>query len=372
MTMIFRYRVFGKVFTIEYAEELAASARKSLQRQMSYYPAVKPDTETDVTISLRNDFTHRGSVVTDSCHEELADGFVVHFIKWSISYRMLDSKPYCEVILKKEANPLLRFFKKLYNIECLSPEERLRQIVTENVLLPVICFFSGKALIHCAAVCQPEGKALLIGGSGGTGKTSLSLELCRNRGYSFICDDMSVISAEGSIYPNLAFPKIYAYNTRGKKELKGLIRQRLSGVIYPIWYAKRFLLGDNKVRVSFSPDELYPDYCTDPVTVSRYFILSANASGSELTCRKAERDKAAESTINIIEREYADFFSHLKLHESFCNERNKTPLLSYQRVRKEWQNTLFSALKKIDLYAVDIPGSLSHREIQKKLRELIL
>ena len=84
---------------------------------------------------------------------------------------------------------------------------------------------SDLSLIHASGVVLSNGKAILLGGTGGIGKTSLELELCLNEKASFLTDDIAVIDKEGFLWPNLSFPKIYGYNLAGNKALK---RQLLS------------------------------------------------------------------------------------------------------------------------------------------------
>jgi len=88
------------------------------------------------------------------------------------------------------------------------------------MLIPSIYFNKNLAPVHCAGVSDHENRAILIGGTGGVGKTSLEMELCRNYGCSFINDDISVLDSDGWVYPNLAFPKIYGYNLENNDKVK--------------------------------------------------------------------------------------------------------------------------------------------------------
>jgi hypothetical protein len=363
--------IFGKAFSFEYSDKVSKTAVNSLQKQIGYYSFLENKEATDVRVMIRDSFSHKEAIAVNSTHEELEDGFVVNYVKWSISYRLKNNEVYSEVVLNKETNPFLRFLKRVNNIEFLTLEERLRQIVNENVLLPALYFFPDRALIHCSAIKNPGGEGILIGGKGGTGKTSLSMRLCREEDYSFICDDMSILTATGLIEPNMAFPKIYAYNVRGNKAMDKVVRNRMSNLEKIVWSSKRFLLGDNRVRISIPPDILYPEICKKPVRAARYYILDKQANSPSLTSQEINAELGADISAGIIEREYAEFNSHLKLHEIFCHEHNKAPIAAFDSVKENWKKSLFSALSQMQCFRITIPEGLSHQETLKGLREVI-
>ncbi len=58
----------------------------------------------------------------------------------------------------------------------------------------------GKAIVHAAAVSK-NGKGVLILGKQGSGKTSITLELCRKHGYSLVGNDLVLIGLKkGKVY----------------------------------------------------------------------------------------------------------------------------------------------------------------------------
>lgn len=59
-----------------------------------------------------------------------------------------------------------------------------------------------KYFIHCAIV-EKDGKATLISGEPGSGKTTLAMYLCMEKGYNFVCNDRAVIGIENGIPYNL-------------------------------------------------------------------------------------------------------------------------------------------------------------------------
>ncbi len=55
-----------------------------------------------------------------------------------------------------------------------------------------------KYFIHCAIV-EKNDKAILISGEPGSGKTTLAMYLCMEKGYNFVCNDRAVIGMEKGI-----------------------------------------------------------------------------------------------------------------------------------------------------------------------------
>jgi serine kinase of HPr protein (carbohydrate metabolism regulator) len=136
--------------------------------------------------------------------------------------------------------------------------ENITAILYELVLVPLNYFFSDKALVHASSMKNStNGKTVMFGGTGGVGKTSLELLLCRELGYSFISDDIAVIDKKGFVYSNLAYPKIYAYNAEGNQEIENLLFNKRSSIDKLQWKLSKNIRGLNKARRTISPDEIY-------------------------------------------------------------------------------------------------------------------
>ncbi len=98
-----------------------------------------------------------------------------------------------------------------------------RSILT---VLDWICAPRGTALVHAAAVAV-DGKAALISGWGGVGKTATLAKLCRRGAAEFIADDMLPVGADGTAH---ALPKpmfIYPYHEAVFPELFASDHKRL-------------------------------------------------------------------------------------------------------------------------------------------------
>ncbi len=67
---------------------------------------------------------------------------------------------------------------------------------------------NGMTLLHAAAI-EREGKTWLLVGANGTGKTRLTLELCRKEGFRFLADDMLVV-CDGQVLGIVEHPAVLA------------------------------------------------------------------------------------------------------------------------------------------------------------------
>lgn len=364
-----KYKIFGKVFSFNVNDDLNHRAQESLYHQLRYYPTVDTESKADVVVNIKDKSSYPVLTKLSDDHDEIENGFVIHYLKWSVAYQKKDAKVYCEVQLYEEKNPILYYLKKMNNIEFLSVFERLRQIINENVLLPAIYFFDGFAILHSAAVADKNKSAIMIGGSGGIGKTSLSLRLCRKKEYFFVADDMCVIDSEANLYPNLAFPKIYAYNIRNDLNLQSMVKSNLSYSKRILWQFKKYILGADKVRISLPPDKLYGRYYDELAKVSDYYMLSEKSDS--INCEKMDKQEAVKKTLDIMDIEYKEFHRHLLMHQQYCRENNVDPIITKQAVWDRWEKTLTNALSQVNCNRIEIPCTMTHLDKLDKLTELM-
>lgn len=129
---------------------------------------------------------------------ELLSGDFIPFIpEWRVEKREVEGLPYLECVfndiqeVKVDENGffisgLFEEFSESntipYFIHCILESERVNK---------------GKTTIHAAAVSK-NGKGVLILGKQGSGKTSITLELCRKRGYSLIGNDLVLAGIQGN------------------------------------------------------------------------------------------------------------------------------------------------------------------------------
>jgi len=338
---------------------------------MKLYPDADTK-ENDIIFKIVDHFDQDIIARNPGSHEETKQGFIIHFAKFSIHYtKNKENQVVCEIRPKFQKNFIMRYLKKLNNIQYDSVSERIAQIITENMLIPSIYFFEDLAPVHSAGVADPDGRAILLGGTGGVGKTSLEMEMCRNYSFAFINDDISVLNREGFIYPNLAFPKIYGYNLENNEKIKKIIFGEMAFHDKLAWHLKYRLFGSSKVRRKISPDILYDSIQHTKVQLNKYFILMREDIPS-IKIESVEPPIAADATLQVMKTEYSFFHTHLQWHQYNCELMGKNPILKVTDVFDRWKSLYINVFKSIPVYRLVIPLEIDHGTFLKTAAPLIL
>jgi hypothetical protein len=245
-------------------------------------------------------------------------------------------------------------------------------ILHELVLIPMTFFFHDLAIIHASSFKDKKSKtSYMIGGAGGVGKTSLELLYCKKNNFSFISDDIAIIDDKGNIYPNLSYPKIYAYNVTNdscfKKEV--LSDDSLIGKIQ--WDFMKKVRGDNKVRRRLSPSKLYKNYETEKCLADNYYILTKNNLINNITKQHISVQDAVTATTNIVFNEYHTFFQHIKWHEYNCIINNTTPTLNFGDIFYRSTEILTKCFRGTNNNVLKIPKKISHKDFIENISDLI-
>ncbi|HKJ42013.1 MAG TPA: hypothetical protein VKA27_07950, partial [Sunxiuqinia sp.] len=170
-----KYSIFGK--NIDFNIEEVPALKSSLEELLQFYsPAVgEPDLfvefcskSFDATIQYSN----------PRIHGETGNGFVISGSHGKFAFIRKSGSAIVKVYLYPSffSNGILH--RIIANGEYSSITDKLSAILFENILIPAMSFFDDVALIHSAGISTNEGKALLLGGTGGIGKTSMEIEMC--------------------------------------------------------------------------------------------------------------------------------------------------------------------------------------------------
>lgn len=369
--MPFRERIFGRNYRIKIQSELRNKIYSNLNELMELYldAATKND---DIIFKIVDDFDQEILARNPGSHEETKRGFIIHYSKFSIHYtKSEENRLVCEIRPKIQKNYIVRYLKKLNNIQYDSVPERLAQIITENMLIPSIYFNEDLAPVHSAGVADPENRAILLGGTGGVGKTSLEIELCRNHEYSFINDDISVIDKDGWVYPNLAFPKIYGYNLKNNDDVKKIIFGTMPFHDKLAWHLKYKLLGPSKVRRKISPELLYKGVLNKRVQLNKYFILMRENIPS-ITIEPVDPAVAADATLQVMKTEYSFFHTHLQWHQYNCELMGREPIIKVTDVYNRWKSLYLNVFEQVPVYRLVIPFKIDHDIFLETAGKLII
>ncbi len=155
---------------------------------------------------------------------------------------------------------LMYLDKKTKSVE-INPElnQAIICVPIEELYLPDLIYLAlsmfakelneiNKYFIHCAIV-EKNNKATLIVGEPGSGKTTLALYLCMEKGYNFVCNDRAIIGLSDKV------PTIYSGTLQTHIRL-GVIHEYFSKLINKIDKEKLNNPWENKIYINPEFEEL--------------------------------------------------------------------------------------------------------------------
>lgn len=362
-------KIFGLVVEFIIESERKQYFETQLNSQFSLYPDAEDDLKTEVKIHLVDVFPDFDFIGIENNTKLLRNGFQTEFHKCAIAYRKIENTLHVHIKLKITYNKFIKFLKKINNIEFENIEGRINSILFELVLTPVVFFQSHLALIHSSGLAKKQ-KVILLGGSGGVGKTSLSMKLCSEGDYSFVNDDIAVVDKESNVYPNLAFPKIYGYNLVKNPEMRKKIFYDRTVIDRFFWQAKKMLCGKAKVRRKISPEKAYGKFISSPTRLAEYYILERNGI-ERIEKKTVSVESATQQTLDIIRHEYYYFFDTLRNYENLCKSHQFEPIIRRDKILKNWEKTLSAVFSGIKCYKVTIPPKMAHQEFIRTFPEIL-
>lgn len=258
--------------------------------------------------------------------------------------------------------------KKYRNMQCSTTNEDAGKILHEWVLYMFPYIFKDIAPVHCSGF-EKDGEATLIGGTGGIGKTTILLSIADTK-VNFINDDIAMITRDGKVYPNYAFPKIYAYNTKDNKELEKLLldRKKINNKIH--WHIKKSI-DPKSVRRRINPTLIYNKTEKEIILLKRYFIL-ARVNTNKIKVKKLDLDRSVEITKNIMMAENIGIDKHVYWHQANSNIIDREKIIDRDKVYLNWKMIYEEAFKNIDRYLIEIPFDIDFRELKQKIKDIII
>ncbi len=360
-------KIFSKNITVEF-ETANPQIEKAVAEQLSYYPSFEENEKSDILIKITDKQRNRKILYRNpSVHEELENGFIAHYNNYSVAYSKFDGKTQLELFIRPSGKGLISFLKKFNNIEFATREERAAQILFESALVPATFFETNLFPVHSSGF-EKNGKGILTGGTGGSGKTSLELELCLRQNFTFLNDDIAIINSNGEILPNLAHPKIYGYNLINNDELKNKLFSERSALDKFHWAIKSQLYGIDKARRRFEIRNF--NYSINPVKLSHYFIL-AKENRENIIAEEIYPEKAAQMHLSVILAEYYEFLNHVKWHEFNARAFSFKPIIEFSSLSNNWLETAKKVFGKVKTFIIKIPFDIEHRRFLKEASEII-
>lgn len=360
----FHKLIFGRRVELSAHGDVAST----LSRELALYPDAAGAPELRVEHA---EPTWPALPATPRQHGEVESGFVVRRGYATACFRRNPGEvPEVRFALGHEGGALRRWRRKWKNIQFTSRSESSGQLLHELVLLPALFFFDDVVPLHASAMRLPDGRVIALGGTGGVGKTSLELELCRRRGAAFVADDISVLAADGRLWPNFNFPKIYAYNVEGDDELRDRLIPRVDLLNRAQWELKR-KRGGERARRRISPLALYGRVVDEASPLGGYWLLVPAAS-ARLEAVRIDAERATQMTLAVLRSEFQLFLGHVGFHEFNCLARGAEPVLRVDAVLERWQRLLLERLSQVDCALLRIPRQLAHEAFKQRASELVM
>jgi hypothetical protein len=353
--------IFGKAVSFSCENnELASMLFKAIKP----YRELDLERDVDIHINFSDQCESIDSFVNSpSIHKTFSQGFEAGFGRNLVRYTYTD-----RLTIDVEYNSCSNFIKKFRSIGFGNKEENLSAFLHEIIFVPMVCFFDDIALIHASSIKNnSSGKAVLFGGTGGVGKTSLELLFCFYQKWGFIADDISVVSDEAKVFPNSASPKIYAYNVVGDKELESVVFKERGLLDRLQWLVMFYFKGGKGVRRAVRPSEIYGEEVKGEVEISSYYNLFRSDLVKDVMIGELSEKDFVDKVYNIIDIEYSVFFDHIKWYENNCKIMELEPIITMKLIEGRFKAVYKSIYKKLNCNNINAPVGMQHQRFLKRI-----
>ncbi len=288
-----------------------------------------------------------------------------------VAFVFSETKKLIKIYFKLHTAPnyFRKTLRKWLNMQFTNRNDNITQIFHENVLIPMTFFIDNLAPIHASGFAINK-KGVLLGGTGGVGKTTLELDNCLDKKATFITDDIAIVNNKQQVYPNLNQPKIYGYNLVGNQKLTQIVFKKLSLINKLHWFLHKNIFGVDKVRRKISANELYPNVAKGKTELHTYYILLKRNCKS-ITKTNIAKKEAIKTSLNVIKTEYNYFFNHIKWHEFNAVLLNKKPVYTMLDLEKKWTSVLNETFENANVQVLHIPIDYTHQEFKKQMQHFL-
>ena len=357
-----RLQIFGRTVAVHPGSGLPGDV---LRRELAVYPRAPRDAEPDLSVIVGAAPTGEILSSNPSVHVERAGGFTARYVVAEVDHVWREGRlRELRVRVNRPGSALWRQAQRAADFQFATREARIGMVMHESALVPGAALDPERVPLHASALEQPDGTMLLLGGTGGVGKTSLCMELGRQPGYRFAADDIAVLDASGHVYPNLAYPKVYAYNLMGDDPLRQSILGGRGVLDRVHWHAHR-LRGLDKVRRRVSPDVLYGPPSAGG-RAGRYLLLMREAR-SGIAVEPVEVEKAAALSARVLETELAALLKHASWHAYNARLLGREPRVTPEGLLAGWRQTLAQALSGATCEIARIPRDMEHGAFRREM-----
>ena len=344
-----------------------ARVRAVLARETAAYRSVDADEPIDILVRVVDALDERRPFATNpAIHRELEDGFEADFGPFlTARWRRRPAHVEVEMVIHEPARARIR---QLRNAEFHRPTDDAGKHLHELMLVGTAqMFFPDRLLfVHGSAMVAPNGDGVIIGGTGGVGKTSLCLELARSGGFGFLADDMVGVDPSGVVHLNASWPKIYAYNVAGDPELERRLLAGRSLVDRLHWYARRH--APSRVRRAIDPRVLHAAVAESAPLRRVYLVFRTD--DTDVRVEAVSPSVAADVSACIIDAEHAELGRHAR-----WTHVNRTvaarPPLTPDWGASSWSPALADRFRAAQCAIVRVPVAMPNRDYRIAMARIV-
>ncbi len=256
----------------------------------------------------------------------------------------------------------------------MNKEERWASMLISSVLEPLL-YFTLPSLDHTfvhAAGLVHDNKGLLIIGHSNVGKTSLALEMVMD-GYSFLGDDLTILSSKGDI---LSFPKpvkLEGHNIMERPEILSKIKEKM-GTNEKIFFKMLTSYLKKKSRI-ISTSVNIEDILENPSICSRSSLNCVvhikRYTGSDLTVQEITPEESVKETaLNLFWEFECQEYRYIKPFYAFKKIHGEDYTTFLEEHHSHIKDILTASFVKVKSYLIKIPASATTNDIFDAVKQI--
>ncbi len=298
------------------------------------------------------------------------DNFCINYswgiVSWSKGKIHLSYNP-------KMYGKIASFVRHMLDIQFYTQPQWAGQRLYEDILINIAFWDPNYFVLHGSGISDNNGNVIIIGGTGGTGKTSTVLSMRGRKDRIFVCDDLCPITREGQVFVNYDMPKIYAYNVINNKEMEDMILKDEGFISRLQWKALK-KGNPARVRRRVKPSKLYS--LADPDLASRlhlkaYLILNRTCDVNDIKIDEIDGQLAAEMTVEIMRTEFAKFSAFLNYYKLNGLYKGEKTFPDAEECFTQWKNNMMLAFEKSSIKMISIPYDYNNEKLKERMNSII-